>query len=213
MLNFFFGFAGRIRRRAYVFGLLGGQLGLAVAALIIIEASGAAVFVIDPRQPGQDVLSPFARMVFTATLLVIGWMTTALFFKRFHDFSEASQHKLRYLKLAYLVSVAPHLLLNTVSVAALGHALQSSDGILTMLAGGLLLMTALIGPERGPNRFGEDPRGPTLSPAPATDDSVAPVPALATPPNALRMREMARTGASAAIGQRPLPGKAVFGRR
>jgi uncharacterized membrane protein YhaH (DUF805 family) len=213
MLNFFFGFAGRIRRRAYVFGLLGGHLALAVAALLAIEVSGAEVLVIDPRQPGQDVLSPVARAVFSAALLVVGWMTTALFFKRVHDFSEASLRKFRYLKWVYFVSVGPHLLLNTLSVAALGHLLRLPDGILAILANGLLLMTAFIGPERGANRFGPDPRGPAASAAPASDRPPPAFPALATPPNALRMREMARTGASVAIGQRPLPGKAVFGRR
>jgi uncharacterized membrane protein YhaH (DUF805 family) len=206
MLNFLFGFSGRIRRRSYLLGVLGAQIGVTAIAVAIIEASRPEFFVIDPRRPGEDVLSPFVSQVFAGVVVVLAWILTALFFKRMHDFSATNRQKFRYLKWLYFVAVIPCLLLNLLSLLALGQMFQ---GMLSTVASGVLLIPAFPGPEDGPNEFGPDPR---KSPDAPVDRDVGNLAAV-TPPNSLRMREMARSGSSSGFGARPIGGKVAFGRR
>lgn len=206
MLNFFFGFSGRIRRRSYLLGAFGAQVGVIAIAAAVIEAGGVDFFTVDPRRPGEDVLSPFVSQVFAAVVVVMAWISTALFFKRTHDFSAANRRRFRHLKWLYFVSVVPCLLLNLLSLLALGHLFQ---GMLGAVASAVLLVPAFPGPEDGPNEFGPDPRTPSDTRAGGDLDR----PIVVTPPNSLRMREMARSGSASAFGARPIAVRAAFGRR
>ncbi len=162
MMNLFFGFSGRITRKDYIIGLLCSQLAVVVIAFGIIDLSSIDFLIPDPVEPNSYVLGSTASKISTIAISLMYWINTALFFKRMHDISDVKRNKHKFIKLGYFIFTIIYFLLDILSLLALGK-LSYSPIRFGLLISLFIAPAATLTPERGPNRFGPDPRNSEAS--------------------------------------------------
>ena len=143
MLNFFFGFNGRVRRSSYFFGALAAMCLWTVLCVSLVAAIAVANgAVIDPEARSflvrEDVViegEPWMGIAFAALALLGLWSSLALTVKRWHDVGMSG-----WFALLTLPPFANFM---------------------------MFVLLCLLPGTKGPNRHGPDPRGRLAPSAPA----------------------------------------------
>lgn len=137
MLNFFFGFNGRVRRSSYFFGAIAGMCAWTVLCVSLVAAIAVANGAyIDPEAQSflvrEDVVidgEPWMGIAFAVIALLGLWVSLALTVKRWHDVGQSGWFA--------LLTLPPFANLM------------------------VFVLLCLLPGSTGENRFGRDPRGRT----------------------------------------------------
>jgi uncharacterized membrane protein YhaH (DUF805 family) len=153
MLNLFFAFQGRLRRREFLLWSIIVPCVLVLAPVVPLAVSAA------DRKTGLMEDLQAAGLVWPFFLLIAlhHYISVALFWKRMNDVSAARRRAMwgNFTCYAYGILTALSALIFGLNMIALGQIEAPASGIALMAFWSMALWAP---PERGPNEFGDDPR-------------------------------------------------------
>jgi uncharacterized membrane protein YhaH (DUF805 family) len=160
MINLFFGFSGRLRRRDFILWSILVPIVLVVPPVVAVASTATSTetsLVEDLAAAG--VLWPFFILV-----LLSNYVSVALFWKRMQDVDEQRQRQMwaGFTRWAYAVMTGLNAILIGLNLLALGKLEGSASGFVIFV---FWSMACWLGPHRGSNSFGPDPRDGSASAA------------------------------------------------
>lgn len=153
MLNLFFGFSGRLRRREFLMWSIVVPLALVVPPAIALASSMTS----KNTSLAEDLHTSGMLWPFVILILLANYVSVALFWKRIQDADETKTGKFHsaMLRWGYAILTALNSLVVGLNLVALGQIEGSAAGLAIL---GLWGMACFLKPQSGPNRFGPDPR-------------------------------------------------------
>jgi uncharacterized membrane protein YhaH (DUF805 family) len=159
MLNAFFGFSGRMRRRDFVLWSI-----LVPVILILPPVVSVAVMAEDPKTGlFQDMSAAGMLWPFYALILLSTYVSVALYWKRLNDVDEDLQRRMwaGFTRWGYAVISALNAIVVGLNLIALGK-IEGTGAGLAIFA--LWCLACWQRPHHGDNSFGPNPRTPRARP-------------------------------------------------
>lgn len=153
MLNMFFGFSGRLRRRDFIVWSI-----LVPLILILPPAIGVATTATSTKTTlVQDLEAAGVLWQFFGLIALANYISVALYWKRLNDVDEDLQRKsmMGFMRWAYALLTGLNTLVICLSIVASGDLEGSAAGLVVLV---FWSMACWQRPHQGPNGFGSDPR-------------------------------------------------------